>query len=298
MSGTGLPGPAWLPAAGQARGAGALRAALRLRRTRIGLALLALLTALAVLGPHVAPHSPAAFIARPDSGPSALAPLGTDYLGQDVLSRFLSGGGAILATAFAAALGGVIAGVALGLIAAYARGALDALVMRILDVILAFPPIMLALVAVATTGPSTWILITAVAITTAPRVARVTRGAAQPVVVRDFVAAAEALGLPRWRIVISEVLPSTLGPVLVEATLRLTYAIGLIASLAFLGLAANPNGANWGTMIQQNQTALAVQPWGVVLPITAIALLTIGTGLIGDGIARAFAGLDRGREPG
>jgi peptide/nickel transport system permease protein len=284
-----------VPAAGRQHGV--LRQALRLRRTQTGLALVLSLMALTIIGPHVAPHSPNAFVAPPNSGPSAAAPLGTDYLGQDVLSRFLSGGGAILGPAFAAALCGVVAGVAVGLVAAYARGAVDGMIMRALDVILAFPPIMLALIAVATAGPSTWILIVAVAITTAPRVARVARGAAQPVIVRDFVAAAEALGVPRWRILLSEVLPNTLGPVLVEATLRLTYAIGLIASLAFLGLAANPNGANWGTMIQQNQVALAVQPWGVVLPIAAIALLTIGTGLIGDGIARASAGVDRGGGP-
>jgi peptide/nickel transport system permease protein len=85
-----------------------------------------------------------------------------------------------------------------------------------------------------------------------------------------------------------------MSPLLVEVSLRLTYGIGIIASLAFLGLAPNPNGANWGTMIQENQIALSIQPWGVVVPIIAIALLTMGTGLIGDGIARTSAGIDRG----
>src|ERR687887_208572 len=103
-----------------------------------------------------------------------------------------------------------------------------------------------------------------------------------------------------WRtriglILVSEVLPNILSPLLVEANLRLTYSIGLIAGLAFLGFAPNPNGADWGTMIQENELALAVQPWGVVLPVVAIALLTIGTGLVGDGIARAAVGIDRGR---
>jgi peptide/nickel transport system permease protein len=275
-------------------GRGVLRTALRLRRTQVGLLLVLLLAGVAIVGPWVAPYPPAKFVAPPNSGPSGRALLGTDYLGQDVLSRFLAGGGTILATALAAASLGVVLGTGIGLVAAYARGRLDGLIMRSLDVVLAFPPIMLALVAVATAGPSQEILVVAVTLTTAPRVARVARGAAQPVVVRDFVAAAEALGLPWWRILLTEVLPSTLGPVLVEASLRLTYAVGLIASLAFLGLAPNPNGPNWGTMIQQNQVALAVQPWGVVLPIAAIAVLTIGTGLIGDGIARASAGIDRG----
>ena len=100
--------------------------------------------------------------------------------------------------------------------------------------------------------------------------------------------------MPRWRIVSGELLPNTLGPLMVEASLRLTYSIALIAALAYLGL-STPNSANWGTMIQQNQLVLAVQPWGAVAPIIAIALLTMGTGLIGDGIARTAAGIDRAR---
>jgi peptide/nickel transport system permease protein len=128
-----------------------------------------------------------------------------------------------------------------------------------------------------------------------PRVARVARGAAQPVVERDFVAAAEALGVSRPKILLGEILPNILSPLMVEASLRLTYAIGLIAALAFLGFSTDPNGANWGTMIQENQLALVSQPWGVVLPIAAIAVLTIGTSLVGDGISRAAIGIDRGR---
>jgi peptide/nickel transport system permease protein len=103
------------------------------------------------------------------------------------------------------------------------------------------------------------------------------------------------MGVPRWRILSGELLPNTLGPLMVEASLRLTYSIALIAGLAFLGLSPNPNGANWGTMIQQNEIVLAVQPWGAAAPIIVIALLTLGTGLIGDGIARTAAGIDRAR---
>jgi peptide/nickel transport system permease protein len=123
----------------------------------------------------------------------------------------------------------------------------------------------------------------------------VTRAAAQPIGERDFVAAAEAIGVPRWRILFGEILPNVLSPLMVEASLRLTYSIGLIAGLAFLGFTPNPNGADWGLMIQENQIALVVQPWGVVLPIIAVALLTMGTGMVGDGIARAAAGIDRTR---
>jgi peptide/nickel transport system permease protein len=139
------------------------------------------------------------------------------------------------------------------------------------------------------------VIVVAIALTTVPRIARVARGAALPVVERDFIASAEAMGVQRWRILFVDLLPNTLGPLMVEASLRMTYSIGVIAALAFLGLSTDPNQANWGTMIQENQLDLAVQPWGAVAPIIAIALLTMGTGLIGDGIARTAAGIDRSR---
>jgi peptide/nickel transport system permease protein len=275
-----------------------LRGSIRLWRTRVGLLLVLLVVGIAVVGPLFAPHGAQEFVGTPNTGPSAVARFGTDNLGQDVWSRFLSGGREILALAAASTALGLASGVTLGLIAAYSRSRLDDVLMRGMDVILAFPQIMLALVAIATVGPKPWLVVAAVGLTTMPRVARVTRGAAQPVTERDFVAAAEALGLPRSRILFGEVLPNILGPLLVEASLRLTYSIGLIASLAFLGFATNPGSANWGLMIQENQIALVVQPWGVVLPVVAIGLLTVGTGLVGDGIARAAAGIDRPREAG
>jgi peptide/nickel transport system permease protein len=272
-----------------------LRSAVRLWRTRIGLVLVAVLVAVALFGPFFAPHSPTEFVGAPNQSPGHGATFGTDHLGQDVWSRFLWGGREILAMAVAATALGLVSGVAVGLVAAYSRNLLDDVLMRIMDVILAFPQIMLALVAIATVGPKAWLIVLAVGLTTMPRVARVTRGAAQPVVERDFVAAAEALGIPRAKILFVEVLPNVLSPLMVEASLRLTYSIGLIAGLAFLGFATNPSGANWGVMINENELALVVQPWGVVLPVVAIALLTVGTGLLGDGISRAAIGIDRGR---
>lgn len=272
-----------------------LRDSIRLWRTRVGLLLVLLVVAIAALGPLFAPHGAQEFVGTPNTGPSPDAFFGTDNLGQDVWSRFLQGGREILVLAAASTALGLALGVTLGLIAAYARSRLDDILMRGMDVILAFPQIMLALVVIATVGPKPWVVVGAVAFTTMPRVARVTRGAAQSVIERDFVAAAEALGISRARVLFGEVLPNILGPLLVEASLRLTYSIGLIASLAFLGFATNPGGANWGLMIQENQIALVVQPWGVVLPVMAIALLTVGTGLIGDGIARSAAGIDRVR---
>ncbi len=277
------------------RASSLVRRSLRLWRTRIGLILVGALVLLAVIGPFVAPHSQSAFVGAPNSNPGGTALLGTDYLGQDVLSRLLDGGESILVMAVIATAAGLIAGTVIGMVAAYARNVLDDVLMRAMDVIMAFPQIMLALVAVAIVGPHSWVIVLAIALTTAPRIARVARGASLPVVERDFVACSEAMGVPRWRILGTELLPNILGPLMVEASLRLTYSIGVIAALAYLGLAPNPNGANWGTMIQQNQIALTVQPWGAAAPIIAIALLTMGTGLIGDGIARTAAGIDRDR---
>jgi peptide/nickel transport system permease protein len=277
------------------RASSLLRRSLRLGRTQLGLILVAALVLLAIVGPYVAPFGPSTPVGVPNALPGGKAVLGTDYLGQDVLSRLLYGGRSILIMALIATAVGLIVGVAIGLVAAYARNALDDVLMRLMDVILAFPQIMLGLVAVAIVGPHAWVIIVAIALTTAPRIARVARGAALPVVERDFIACSEAMGVPRWRILFGDLLPNTLGPLMVEASLRMTYSIGVIAALAFLGLSPNPNSPNWGTMIQENRLALTVQPWGVVAPVIAIALLTMGTGLIGDGIARTAAGIDRAR---
>jgi peptide/nickel transport system permease protein len=270
-----------------------LRSALGLWRTRIGMLLAGGMIAVALFGPYLAPHGASDFVGAPNS--SSIGTFGTDHLGQDVLSRFLWGGRSILAISAAATLIGLVLGVLVGLIAAYARNLLDDGLMRAMDVILAFPQIMLALVALVTLGAKTWLIIITVGLTTMPRVARVIRGAAQPIVERDFVAAADALGVPRWRILLAEVLPNVLSPLMVETSLRLTYSIGLVATLGFFGFTPNPGGADWGLMIFENRLALTVQPWGVLLPVFAIALITLGTGLIGDGVARAAAGIDRGR---
>ena len=268
-----------------------LRRAWRLPRTKVGVMLLLVGTAL--IGPFFAPHDPAAFANIPYGKPGGSTPLGTDALGRDVLSRFLWGGRSILGLSTAATAIGLVLGVSIGLVSAYSRGLLDDVLMRIMDVILAFPSIVLALVAVSTVGPKLWLIVLVVGLTTMPRVARVTRGASAEIVERDFVQAAEALGEPRAKLLLGEILPNITSPLMVEASLRLTYAIGLIASLSFLGFGEQPPAADWGLMINENQQGLTIQPWGVLMPVIAIALLTIGTSLIGDGLSRASAGIDR-----
>jgi peptide/nickel transport system permease protein len=270
-----------------------LAVASRLARTRIGLGIVALMVLVALLGPLFAPHSPTAFVGAPNSGPSSHALFGADQLGRDVFSRFLNGGRSVLGLAVASTAVGLILGLVVGLSAAYAGGVVDEALMRVADVFLAFPQIVFALLLVSAFGPKLYLLVLTVGISHAPRVARVMRGAALQVVERDFVKAAEAVGESRWRILFAELLPNVTSPLLVETGLRLTYSIGLVAGLSFLGFGLQPPHSDWGLMVNENRLAITVQPWGVLLPVLAIALLTIGTNLVTDGIARAAIGLDR-----
>jgi peptide/nickel transport system permease protein len=267
--------------------------ALRLGRTRFGVVIVALLVLVALAGPLVAPHSPTEFVGIPNSAPSGDAVFGTDALGRDVLSRFLYGGRTVLWLSAAATLLGMVVGVAVGLIAAYSRNWLDDVLMRANDVLLAFPQIIFVLLAVSALGPKLWLIVLTVGLTHAPRVARVLRGAALEIVERDFVKSAEVVGEKRWRIVFGEVLPNVTSPLLVETGLRMTYSIGLVAGISFLGFGLQPPDADWGLMINENRLSITVQPWAVLLPVIAIGLLTIGTNLITDGLSRALAGIDR-----
>jgi peptide/nickel transport system permease protein len=275
---------------------GILRNAARLTRTRIGLAMVGVIVLIAVFGPLVAPHSPTEFIAAPNHGPTGDAIFGADALGRDVFSRFLHGGLTVLWMSAAATVLGVVLGTAVGLIAAYSRNWLDDVLMRGNDVVLAFPQIIFVLLAVSAIGPKLWLIVVTVGITHAPRVARVIRGAAQQIVERDFIKADEVAGERRSRIIMEGLLPNVTSPLLVELGLRMTFSIGLIAAISFLGFGLQPPAADWGLMINENRLSIAVMPWGVLLPVLAIAVLTVGTNLVTDGIARAAIGLDRTNE--
>ena len=183
-------------------------------RTKIGLGITLLLVGIALFGRLVAPYPPDQGLEGqlPFAPPSSEAWFGTDTLGRDVLSRFLAGGLSVLVLSGLATALGMVLGVAVGLVAAYSHGKLDDVLMRSMDVLLSLPQIVFALVLAATVGPELWLLVLAVGLTTVPRAARVTRGAAVEVVERDFVRAAEAIGLPRRRILFSEVLPEHLEP--------------------------------------------------------------------------------------
>nr|VDG63753.1 peptide/nickel transport system permease protein [Streptococcus thermophilus] len=214
---------------------------------------------------------------------------GTDNLGRSVLSRFIAGGLILLITAFLATLLGMVVGTIIGMIAGYFGGATDAILMRINDVFLAFPQLIFAMLAIVIFGPSATVLVLVIGLTHATRVARVARASTLSVTNEDYIRAAQMYSVPHWKILVQEILPNIAGPLSVEAGLRLTYSIGSIASLSFLGLGIQPPAADWGLMINENRIALSIQPWGVVLPVIAIAVLTIGTNMLADATARATA---------
>lgn len=277
-------------------GGNLLTRALRTKSTKVGLVLTLLVLGAAFLGPLFSPHSPTEFVDVPFSPAGTGGMFGTDNLGRDVLSRFLHGGHTLMVLSILATALGVGLGAATGVLAAYARGWLDEGLMRTGDVALAFPQIVLALLFLSIIGPKLWLLVLMVALGHLPRTARVVRGAATSVVERDFVKAAEAVGIARWRIMLGEIVPNITGTLAVEFGLRLTYSIGLVAGLSFLGLGLQPPAADWGLMINENRIAMTVQPWAVALPVLAIAILTVGTNLVTDGLARASIGSDQGVE--
>jgi peptide/nickel transport system permease protein len=272
-----------------------LRGALRTRRGKVGAVLALAVFAVAFIGPFIPYGSSTAFVAPPFSPPGGAAgPLGADVLGRSVLARTVDGGWVILGLAILATTLGVALGAVAGVVAAYRRGWADLLIMRTTDVALALPQLVFVLLILSLVGPKLWLLVLTVGISQAPQVARVAHAAAQNICERDFVQAVAVWGVPPRTVIRRHVLPNLTTPLMVETGLRLSYSVILISGLAFLGFGTQPPAPDWGVMINENRLAVSVQPWGVVLPILAIALLTIGTNLLTDGFARAAIGIDRG----
>lgn len=266
-----------------------LRAA-RTGRGMAGLILAGLVVAIAVIGPLAAPHSATAFTTLPYARPSGRALLGGDTLGRDVLSRVLDGGRVLLLMALAATAVGVALGTMAGVTAAYVRGAAETAIMRAVDVILAFPQLVFALLLVSLAGPRLWLIVLAVGFSHAPQVARVIHAASVSISERPFIKAKELNGVRPLRIMLGEILPNLVTPIVVEAGLRLTFSIVVMAGLSFLGFGQPPPAPNWGYMISENRVGLALNPWGVVVPAILIALLTVGTNTFGDAVARVSIG--------
>jgi peptide/nickel transport system permease protein len=274
------------------RGESLARRLVRSPRMLVGLTVTAFVVLLAFAGPLVGPHNPNALLGRAYQPPGHFA-LGTDYLGRDVLSRVLNGGRTVVWMATAAATLGMVSGVGVGLVAGYLRSRLDTWLMRAMEVLQAFPIVILVLLVISMVGTRPWLVVVMVAIGWTPQVARVTRGITLEVVERDFVRIQEVLGAPTRRIVVREILPNLASPLLVEFALRVTWSVAVVAALSFIGFGIQPPTADWGLMINENRSAIAIQPWAILAPILCIGLLTVGVTLIAEALAHELAGTKR-----
>jgi peptide/nickel transport system permease protein len=261
---------------------------LRTASGAVGFGIVMFVLLVAIVGPYVAPHSSTAPIGAPLAHPSGNALLGTDFLGRDVLSRMLDGGRSVIGLAAAATALAYLVGLAIGLIAGYSRSIADPLLMRTVDVMLAFPPLLFLLVLIAGAGSSVAVLVIGVAAIQAPGISRIVRTATLEVSVRGYVEAAVVRGERPFAVIRREVLPNILAPVLVDAGLRFTFSILIIASVNFLGLGLQPPSSDWARMIGENREFISVNYLAVVAPAAMIAILTIGVNLAGDAIARSL----------
>lgn len=221
-------------------------------------------------------------------GPSAQHWLGTDQYGRDTFTRILYGGRSSLAVAGAAVAFALVVGGALGVLAGYQRGWLDLLIMRISDVLLSFPAVLLAIALIAFLGGGFVNLVLAIGLTYVGPFARVARAAVLTVREELFVEASRALGSRDWRVVLMAVLPSAAAPLIVEVTLRLAYGILAEASLSFLGLGTQPPTPSWGLMVADSRRFLSLAPWATVAPGLAIMVVVLGFNLLGDGLRDAL----------
>lgn len=254
----------------------------------LGLAILVVLAVGAVLAPLLAPFPG-------DAGndtnllaglqpPGGLHPLGSDLAGRDIWSRILFGVRISVGVSVAVIVASLVVGVPVGLFAGAAGGKLDDLLMRIVDIFLAFPSLLLALAIAATLGPSMEHAAIAIAVSWWPWYARLMRGEAAAIRGRTYVEAAHLLGIPPWRVALRHILPNAIGPVIVQASLDLGGVILTFAALSFLGLGAQDPTPEWGLMVEQGRTLTATQPWVALFPGAAIMIAALAFTLLGEGL--------------
>ena len=252
----------------------------------IWIAIGALMTAVALLGSFVAPYDPAALSGLSFSPPSADHLFGTDSLGRDVLSRVLAGGRTAVLLAIISVVIAEVIGCTIGLVAGYRRGLVDAVLMRVNDVLLAFPALLLVLVLAAGLGPGATVLVIGVAVVNIPGIARLTRASTLGIVTAGYVESAVTRGEHTATILHREILPN-IGPTIVaDAGVRFAGAFLIIAGLNFLGIGIQPPAADWATMIAENRSYITLQPWTVVAPTACIALFAISVNIVGEAFAR------------
>jgi peptide/nickel transport system permease protein len=259
------------------------------RRTRVGAAILATLILIALLAPVLAPHDPNAIDpGRILAGPDLSHPFGSDALGRDVFSRVLFAYRVSLAVAIGSVLLALAVGIPLGLLAGYFGGPIDSLLMRPVDLLLALPALLLALSLISVIGPGTWVALFAIAVIYLPIMARVVRSSVLRVVNEEYVAGAGARGVSRMGVMVRHVLPNSLGPSLVQASVLMGFAIQIEAALSFLGLGAQPPTPSLGLMLADGYQVLQQAPWADIFPGLAIAIAVLAFILIGDGMRAHF----------
>ncbi|APX97889.1 nickel transporter permease [Natronorubrum daqingense] len=264
-----------------------------------GALVVAALTLLAIVGPFLTPYDPnGQHLEARLQGPSLAHPLGTDQLGRDVATRIVYGTRITLGIAVLVTVVRLTIGVVVGLVAGYCGGWIDEALMRVVDILLAFPGIILALVVAGILGPSLTNLVLALAVVGWTRYARVVRSSVLELRERPFVAASRLTGAPRRRVLRRHVLPNVAGPVVVLATLDLGGVILGAAGLSFLGLGAQPPAPEWGTMLSTGRHHLQEASWLVNAPGIAIVLAVLGTNLLGDGLRDALDPNDRAEQSG
>lgn len=249
-----------------------------------GLVLLVMVL-LSLLAPWVSPYSPVSVdIVHKLEPPSLKHPLGTDYFGRDILARILHGGRNTLSIGFFVVAIAFALGVPLGILVGYRKGRLDTVVMRIVDAWLSFPTLVMAIALTAAFGPSLTNAMLAVAVAMVPQFIRLARGQALAIASVPYVEAAQALGAKDSRIVFGHILPNSLGPLLVQASLNLGSAILQTASLGFLGLGAQAPLAEWGADVAANTQFLRESPWVALAPGLAILVTVVAVNLVGDAL--------------
>lgn len=258
-------------------------------QARRGLVITLLVVAVALIGPLLAPHGPTDMVGPVYGAPVGWAWLGYDFLGHDVLSRLLSGGLSVLWMSVAAAAIALAIGTTLGLLAGLSRRRLDQMITWSADVCLAFPDLILVLLIVSMLGRAPWLIVLTVSIAFIPGVIRLARASAVAVAGQEFVEAAQMMGYSRQRILFKEILPNILTPLLVHFGNMLTWGVGMLSGLSFLGYGVAPPTADWGLMINENQAGLLVQPWAVLAPAVLIGVFAYGTNILAEGIGRSSA---------
>lgn len=267
-----------------ARRRGAMRAVVATGQGRFGLLLAGLVLGVVIFGPFVAPDSPNAIGGPLLAGPSAAHLLGTDQLGRDVFSRFLSGGRTVLLAPLAATTLAFFVGGIAGMFSALRGGVLDTGMSRLFDLFIALPALLVVLVVITRVGTSWLAIICVVGAISAPRAGRIVRGAAQAVVASDYVAAARLRGERVSWIIARELLPNAAPAIIANYCLYLTYAIVFVATLSFLGLGAQPPSSDWGLMVYESREFITVNPWATLAPALGIASMAVAFTLLGDAI--------------